>query len=249
MAPVKWPSFSDTFEQRDALPGGKQAGVSSIGSLPSGSPRSGSDDSGEDDGPGTWGKIGSLLPGVGGLLGAFFGTKKENDPRIDESINATMSGAKQVGAQGQNLFETGTDSLGPVLKYFQALASGDPSQALAATQPQRGRIMDQYDAARRSAGQFGPRGGGQASSQLESRSREAGQLADTTSAARSEGMDKLAALGSDLTKSGLSAEEASNYQMASVLQPLLDKQKAESESSGGFWKGIGELAGAALSFL
>jgi hypothetical protein len=228
------------------LPAGKQAGVSSIGSLVSPSGSSSNDDT-SDDGGSVWGKVGKLLPGVGGVLGALFGQKQTDN--VTPQINKVNKGADALNAQGKQLFGTGTDALGPVLKYFQALSSGDPSAALAATQPQRGRVIDQYDAARKSAGQFGPRGGGGASSELELRGKEAGQLADTTSQARSEGATQLASLGKDITQQGLSAEETANQQMASVLQPLLEQQKQHAESTGGFWKGLGDLAGAAIGLL
>lgn len=228
------------------LPRGGMPGVSSQGSLAGSSGSSKSDDS-DDEGGSVWGKIGSVLPAAGGLLGAFFGQKSTDN--VTPAITEVQGNARKLGAEGSELAQTGKDSLGPVLKYFQALASGDPSQALAATMPQRGRIIDQYDAARRSAGQFGPRGGGQASSQLEARTREASDLSNVTASARSEGMDKLATLGTSLTQTGLSAQESSNYQMASVLQPLLEQQKQHQENTGGFWKSIGEIAGAALMFL
>lgn len=219
-----------------------------MGSLVSPSGSSMSNDDSDSGGDGfDWKKLGGLGGLAGGVLGAIFGQKQTD--KVTPAIEEVQKGGRAVGAQGKELFGTGTDALGPALQYFKSLASGDPSAALAATQPQRGRVMDQYDAARRSAGQFGPRGGGTSSAQLELRGKEAGQLADTTAAARSEGAKELATLGSDITGKGLSAEESANQQMASVLQPLLEQQKQHQESTGGFWKGLGELAGAAIGFL
>lgn len=210
---------------------------------------SGSQISNDDSGGGgfDWGKVGALAPGIGGVLGAIFGSK--NTDNVTPQINKVNANATALTGQGNALYATGSDALAPALSYFKQLAGGDASAALAATAPQRGRVMDQYDAARKSAGQFGPRGGGTASTQLSTRAAEAGQLADTTSSARADAAKELGSLGSDVTKSGLSAEETANQQMASVLQPLLEQQKQKAESSGGFWKGLGDLAGAALSFL
>ena len=89
-----------------------------------------------------------------------------------------------------------------------------------------------------------PRGGGQASSEQESRSREAGQLADTTAQARSEGAKELAAVGSDVTRAGLSAEEASINAMVSTLQPLLAQQQQQGNDISKIFGGIGELVGS-----
>jgi hypothetical protein len=193
-----------------------------------------------------WGGFGgTLLAGGIPLIGSLFSKKI---PGAEKEIAQTEKQAGELGTEGKGLAGSGKDALGPVMKYFEALASGDPSAALAATAPQRGRVMDQYDAARRSAGQFGPRGGGNASSQLELRGKEAGQLADTTSQARSEGADKLAALGSDLTKTGISEEEASARTMASVIEPILKQQEHDQEQQNSFWGGLGKLASSALKF-
>jgi hypothetical protein len=194
----------------------------------------------DDDGKGfPWDK---LIPAGAGLLGSLFAPKRS--PELGENIKAIEGQSSDLRKTGTDLTAKGSAALDPVLKYFQALASGDPSQALAATQPQRGRVIDQYDAARRSASQFTPRGGGQASTEQESRSREAGQLADTTAQARSEGARDLASVASDTTRTGLSAEEASIQAMVSTLQPLLAKQQQEGQDVGKIFAGIGELVGA-----
>ena len=212
-------------------------GVSNIGFLPS---SSGSQaDTGGGGGGFNWGKIGAA---GGGLLGALFAPKQ--NPALNENLKSIQTGATGLSKTGAGLTAEGSATLAPVLKYFQALASGDPSQALAATQPPRGRVIDQYDAARRSAAQFTPRGGGQASTQQESRATEAGQLADITAQARSEGAKEAAALGSDVTKTGLSAEEQSINAMAATLQPLLEQQQQQGSDISNIFSGLGELAGA-----
>lgn len=232
------PSGQPNDSGDDLLPGGKPSGVSSIGFLPSSSGSSKSDDS-SDGGGFAWDKI----AGAGaGLIGSLFAPKKS--PELGQNLKTIEGSATDLRKSGTDLTAKGSAALDPVLKYFQALASGDPSQALAATSPQRGRVIDQYDSARRSAAQFTPRGGGQASSEQESRSREAGQLADTTSQARSEGASALASLGSDVTRSGLSAEEASINAMVSTLQPLLEQQKQQGADVSKIFGGIGELVGS-----
>ncbi len=229
------PSGQPSYFDDNLLSGGKPSAVSSIGFLPGSSGSSLWYPTARDRL--AWGKI----AGAGAWLrGSFFAPQ---GPDIKGKVGNIEAQAGNLSATGKSLTAEGSAGLEKVLKYFSALASGDPSQALAATQPQRGRVMDQYDAARRSASQFTPRGGGQASSEQESRSREAGQLADTTSAARSEGVKDLATLGSDMTRSGLSAEEQSINAMVATLQPLLEKSKQDSQSIGQTFAGLGELIG------
>ena len=219
------------------LPGGKPSGVSSIGFLPSSSGSSLSSDSG--GGGFDWGSI----AGAGaGLLGSLFAPKRS--PELSSNIKNIEGSAAGLKKTGTDLTAQGSSGMAAALKYFQALASGDPSQALAATQPQRGRVIDQYDAARRSASQFTPRGGGQASTEQASRASEAGQLADTTAAARSEGAKEAAAVGGTMTQQGLSAEEQSINAMVSTLQPLIQQQQQQGADVGKIFSGIGELVGS-----
>lgn len=222
------------------LPGGKPFPISSIGTLPSSSGSS-QDNSSDDGGDGfNWGKI----AGAGaGLLGTLFAPKSEG---ISKNINAIEGGAAKLNAGGNSLTGEGQSALDPVLKYFKALASGDPSQALAATTPQRGRVIDQYDTARRSAANFTPRGGGQASTQQESRTKEASDLANVTSSATTDATKSLAALGGTLTQQGISEQEASVNALVSTLQPLLQQQQQQGADTASIFKSIGEIAAVAF---
>ncbi len=185
-----------------------------------------------------WGKVlGTAAPVVGALFAGNRGS-------ITPQIQGIEKNAQDQLDQGKSIANKGQEALTPVLKYFQALMSGNPADVLAATAPQRGRIIDQYDAARKSTSQFTPRGGGQASTQQEIRAKEAGQLSDVTSQARSDAATSLGSLGESLTREGISAEESANQQMAQVLGPLFQQQGADSESTLKTIAGFAALAAA-----
>jgi hypothetical protein len=129
----------------------------------------------------------------------------------------------------------GTNALAPVLKYLTALVSGDPSSVMEATAPQRARIIDQYDTARKALAQQ-PRGGGQASAALKLEQGKASDLATTTSAARSEGVKSLAAVGTNLVQTGAYEQETGLQAALRAFQGLSQQKDA---SNADFGKAIG----------
>src|SRR5262245_54209632 len=101
--------------------------------------------------------------GVGGLIGLFKGKKKKpadtTDPNAPENLLKSQAG--DLSKTGDVLGQEGASALNPALNYFKGQLSSNPQELLAATAPERGRVIDQYDTARQAIGEFGPRGGGQ----------------------------------------------------------------------------------------
>jgi hypothetical protein len=179
----------------------------------------------------TGSSLSSIAPLVGAGTSLLGGLLAPKSPGVSGQVNAIEANAGKLNTSAQN-------ALGPVLKYFTALAGGDPNALLQATAPERGRVIDQYDAARKAA-QLAPRGGGQASSETKANTAEAGQLADITAAARTSGAQALAS-------TGLSLEDQATQQMTAVLQPILQQESQDTASTASLFKGIGSLIGAAL---
>jgi len=166
------------------------------------------------------------------------------------SIAGDVSGIKgQAGKQlteGQTLASKGQSDIAPVLQYFKQLMSGDSGQILAATQPERSRVIDQYDAARKSAGAFTPRGGGQASTQQESRAREASDLANITAGARKDAAQGLAAIGTHEQDTGLAMQQQAQQQLAQLLGPTLQQNQNDTASTVQTYMGIAAMIAAVL---
>ena len=136
------------------------------------------------------------------------------------------------------LAASGAADLNPVLKYFKDLVSGNPTDVLNATTPQRRRVIDQYDTARRSSAQFTPRGGGSASAQQESRAREAGDIASLTSDTQANAATALGALGENERNAGLTAEQQAQQALASALGPLMQQQQANQSGLVSTFQGL-----------
>lgn len=181
------------------------------------------------------GVIGAAAPIVASL---FAGDRGSIAPQIGE----VQKNARDIGAQGRQLFAQGQDTLHPALEYFKGILSDNPGEVMAATAPERRRVIDQYDTARRSAGQFTPRGGGQASASMESRAQQASDLATIGGDARRQAANATAAIGTSQQDAGLSAEEQSQAQLAQMLGPLFQQQQSDSQSTLGTIAGLASLA-------
>ncbi len=186
-------------------------GLPSGGSTGTGFPSSGSSKF-------DWGTaIGTAAPLAASLFAG-------NSGSITGDVRGIQKSAEDQLRQGSEMVVQGQQNIAPVLKYFKALMSENPSEVLAATAPERSRIVDQYDAAKRAAGQFTPRGGGQSSTQMEAGAREASDLGKVTADARRNAATSLGEFGNRQIEQGLTAEERAQQQLSQVLGPLFNQQ-------------------------
>ncbi len=205
---------------------------------------------------------GFLIP-LGIMAGKAIYNKVKGDGKGDvdeEEAGAVSPYLKQLQGssqglrqQGQDLSGQGSQAMQPALQYLQQLLSSDPSQVQAATAPERGRVIDQYDAARRAVGQFSPRGGGTTSAMAESRISEADTLADITNTSRREAFGQSMAFGQALTGLGLTAEQLASADIEKIIDTILTQQGHDVQKRGQnmqMWAGLGQAAGyAAGSYL
>ncbi len=214
--------------------------------------------------------LGSVVPGIGNVVGAgiggavgFFGglfgdhgDKSTTDPakfNTDQTAITTVQGlqnqAKKSGAKADELGGLSSQALAPVLDYFKAVAGGDPGALMAATEPERGRVIDQYDAARKAAVMAAPRGGGTTSALATSYISEADQLTDITSTARREGAAQLGNIGINLAGLGLSSEQLASADLDSVIRAVFGQMSIDAQKRGQnmqLWGDIGTAAGSIL---
>jgi hypothetical protein len=183
-----------------------------------------------------WGQVAAT--GLAVIPSLFAGSRGS----IAGPVSEIQDSARKTGEAGAKLAAEGADALQGPLKYWSDLLSGDPNASMAATAPERRRIIDQYDTARRSSAQFTPRGGGQASTQMESRAQEAGDLATVGATARENAASALGSLGLNQQQVGLTMQQQAQQQLAQVLGPLMQQQRADSDSTLGAIKGLASLA-------
>jgi hypothetical protein len=213
------------------------SGVGNIGFLPSGggsTPSSG----------GLGSNAGNLAKSFGPLLLSLFGSNPYQGKAAAGADQLTkLSGS--LADTGKSLTGQGQDALGPVLQYFKALAGGDRAALLEATAPDRARILDQYDTARKTVANTTPRGGGQAGAVSQLEGRQASDLVTSLSSARTSGANALAGLGSTLVGQGTQATEAA----ATTLDDAVRQFQQLSASKTATNADLGGAIGAMIPFL
>lgn len=219
------------------LPG--RSTVPNIGTLPGGG-TSGKMDSGG-------GSYADLAGAVVPLLFSLFGGKNKAQEALTADTGKLRELSTSLFGQGKSVAGMGQAALAPVLKYFMALAGGDPSAMLEATAPERARVLDQYDTSKK-AFQFGPRGGGQASATATLEASKASTLSTQAAEARRAGATALGTLGESLTGRGISAEEGALTGFESILASEERQAEETRRTQEGLGGAIGKVVTAALPF-
>lgn len=176
------------------------------------------------------------------------------DPQFSSIVSQIGQNASSVGSQASDLTGSGMSALAPVLKYFKALAGGDASAVAQATAPQRRRVIDQYDTARKTISQFGPRGGGSNAALAGSQFGQANELSDITANATNNAANELGTLGTQQEGLGLSAKQIQGQDLNSILSAILggkqidvQQHAANMQLIGDIFGGVGNLVGLGLT--
>ena len=154
---------------------------------------------------GTYGSAGMMVGGpwgaaIGGGIGLIMGALQDDPQQIDvqkllgPDLKNLRARSDDQHALGGQLTGMGTEALAPVLGYYRDLLSGNSASVLSATVPERGRVIDQYDTARKAMAN-GPRGGGTTSAQANSQIAEGNALQEILSTARDKGAEGASRVG------------------------------------------------------
>jgi len=192
-------------------------------------------------GGGGWGSNvnwGGVAATAAPLIGSLFAPKSTD---IKGPTAEAYSAARNLQAQGAATQAQGAEALGPTLRYLSAIQSGDPSQILAATMPERRRVLDQYDTARQAV-QFQPRGGGTSAAMTELNAREASDLAMLAPEARRGALQLGAQLGTSLTGQGLTTQAAATSDLGTLLARQQEQKQRDDANTWQTWASIAAMA-------
>lgn len=201
------------------------------------------------------GPLGAAIGGGVGLLAGLFGGGGGDKPDANAAtseIDLLKGYGEQSRKQGQEFIGQGQEAIIPALEYYNNILSSNPAGVLEATKPERGRVIDQYDTARRNLVNFGPRAGGTASSLAGLEVAKANQLSDLTAEARRTGASESADLGATLAGLGITEENAGAQNLSSAIQALLTKAGYDVTKRGQNLEaasGLGEAAGTLIGIL
>lgn len=214
--------------------------------------------SGAATGFGVGGPVGAA---IGGGLGFLFGGGGGGDDKPEgydpENPEHQFRNLLRLNAGTLRRDATGSKRMGqavttPAVNYLTDVLSSNPAAILDATRQERGRVIDQYDTARRAIANFGPRGGGTTSTLAESRFDQAESLADITSSARRDAVSAAGDLGTRLTALGLTADQLASADINTVISAILAREGIGVQGQYlGLEKGqaTGELIGEILGGL
>jgi hypothetical protein len=193
----------------------------------------------------TAGAAGKQIAGRGGS-----GNKGDDDNPESQFISQLQKSGDSLGQTGQQFGDQGQQAMAPVLKQLAAQLGVDPAQLMDATRQERGRVIDQYDTARKAIASFGQRGGGTTSTLAESRFSQAESLADITSNAKTSAMQMSAQLGTQLSALGLNAEQLKQGSLETIIQAIMAREGLDvarrgqnMQAAGDIGETLGTLAG------
>jgi len=153
---------------------------------------------------------------------------------LQNSSTRLQGTAKETGAQGSTL-------LNPAIDYLKAIVGGDRQAIMAATMPERRRVIDQYDAAKKSIAEFAPRGGGTAGAVATLNANQAGDLAQVGAQARTQGVNTAGQLGASLKSLGVGAEGLASQNLNTILQTYIQKGQQQGQSAASLGEGLASL--------
>lgn len=214
---------------------GASAGGASSFATPLANPSPGLPGAESGGGSGATSLLGPGLNLAAPLIASAFGGS-------NPAARATTQGAADLTTLGRTLSGSGQAATAPVLKLLQALVSGDPAALQAVTQPQRARVLDQYDTARQAITRTAPRGGGNAGTMAQSYLDQGRDLATTTNTARNSALGDLAQIGSQQTAAG----EQALAQALQVHQMEAQRRAGENHNLGSTIGGFLQMAAPLL---
>ena len=163
----------------------------------------------------------------------------------DDPLKALRSSADRAAGMSKEFSAQGADLMGPATDYLKKLISGDRSDLMQATMPERRRVIDQYSSAKRAIAEFTPRGGGQASAMMGLQAQQAGDLAGLGAGARKDATSAALGAGTQLKGMGLSAESLASNDLSALIQAITQKNQGNQSN----WAAVGSAVGTMLPLL
>ena len=197
--------------------------------------------------------IGSFVPGIGNLVGGGIGAligglfghhgddKDKKRAEIQPYLDQLQSSSTGLRKQASDFGQMGAGPLGMSLDYLRNILSANGQQAMAAVAPEEGRVIDQYDTARKAISSFSPRGGGTTSALAQSRLSQAGDISDLFTGARREAFGQAASLGTSLEGLSLSGSQLASADLQRILDSILTEQGFDVQQHGQNMAALGEL--------
>ncbi len=196
-----------------------------------------------------------------GSMSAPLGGTPFGDQSNSFANNLSLLGYNQKQADfanptGNASVTNASGNLATAANYDLGILSGDRSKVLATEAPEISSLLSSYDAARKSAGQLTPRGGGRSATLNELPYKEAGDVNKLVQEARPRAAKDLTGVAEAQTYLGGQEQNLAANDVNSSLQFLLgkagvqlDQAKLRNESGQAIGQAIGEALPQLLTLL
>ncbi len=191
----------------------------------------------------------SIIGGATGFLSGLFTGNKPKDDGLDLSaiLKDVQKNSTDANGRATQYADLSAETLAPVLSYFKNLVGGDPNAIAAATRPERARVIDQYDTARKAIASFAPRGGGANAAQATSQFQQADELSNIGANARTNAVNQSSELGKALAGLGISEQQLASADLNTLVQSVLAKRGQNMQTEAGIGEALGSLLGLYLT--
>lgn len=133
------------------------------------------------------------------------GGAQKTDRKNQFASESTLGNiAGDMSARGKSDLGTGEKMLQAPANFWQTLLSGDRTAMTSTLAPEISTVSSQYQAARKAASEFSPRGGGRTSDLSESRFKEGGDIQKLFEQGRVTAADKVTDISKIYSALGLS---------------------------------------------
>jgi hypothetical protein len=168
----------------------------------------------------------------------------QNDADVSKAIGGLDQSSKRLTATATQTAGQSNELLNPAIDYLKAVLGGDRQAMLQATMPERRRVIDQYDAAKKAIAEFAPRGGGTAGALANLNASQAGDLAQVGSQARGNAVNQAGILGANLKGASIGAEGAASADISKILDTYLQQGQQQGQSAADIGMGLAGLIGS-----
>ena len=188
------------------------------------------------------------------------GDSEEEDVSLDSltrkqsSISTKLLGeGSEASKEGESLVDEGVGGLDKSLKYLLPLIGGDKSAVTSTLAPEYDTILKQYDTARRTISETGPRGGAKGEAIAESTFAQADAMSRLLQVIRREASSEVARVsgmkvsaGESRANRGVAKESLGLQSLDNVIASLTAKRGQNLQTYGDIGQGIGSVVASLL---
>jgi len=165
---------------------------------------------------------------------------------LDSLVGKQSSLSSKFLGEGSNLAGRGEESIDKSLRYLMPLLGGDKTAVTSTLAPEYDTILQQYDTARKTASETGPRGGAKGEAIAESTFKQADALSRLLQVVRREAASEVTRIGESRANRGVAKEGLGIQSLDNVIASLTAKRGQNLQTYGDIGQGIGSVVASLL---